>query len=43
PTQTLPALASFPAADFHPITNGGPSTGRGSPFADRVIGDLVAF
>jgi subtilase family serine protease len=42
-TQTLPALASFPASDFHVIPNGGLGTGRGSPYADRVIADLVAI
>jgi hypothetical protein len=40
-SQTLPALASLPAADFHTILNGGAAAGRGSPFADRVIRDLV--
>ncbi|MDB5330615.1 MAG: pcp 3 [Phycisphaerales bacterium] len=42
-SQTLPGLASLPDSDFHPITGGGASTGRGSPFADRVIGGLVAL
>ena len=41
-TQTLPALTSFPDDDFHPIIDAGPPTGRGSPFADRLIDDLVA-
>jgi subtilase family serine protease len=40
-TGTLPALATLPPSDFHIITNGGVNMGRGSPFADRVIADLV--
>jgi len=43
-TQTLPALSTLlPDSDFHVITNGGTATGRGSPFADRVIPDLVGL
>lgn len=52
PTQTLPALYAFAAADFHDIVSGSngfkaaagydPATGRGSPFANRVVKDLVA-
>lgn len=52
PTQTLPALYAFAAADFHDILSGSNgyqaaagydlATGRGSPFANRVVKDLVA-
>ena len=42
-TQTLPALATFPEDDFHTITDATSATGRGSPFADRLIADLVGL
>jgi subtilase family serine protease len=43
-TQTIPALSTLlPDSDFHVVTNGGASTGRGSPFADKVIPGLVAL
>ena len=39
---TLPALASLPSADFHPvITNGGANMGRGSPNVASLVADLV--
>ena len=41
--QVRPALSSLPDSDFHPITGGGASAGRGSPFSDRLIQDLVAL
>jgi len=51
PTQTLPMLYSFASSDFHDITTGnngfaaGPGydlvTGRGTPFADLVVKDLI--
>jgi len=40
-TQTLAALQSISSTDFHAVTNGGTAAGRGSPFADQVITDLV--
>jgi hypothetical protein len=50
PTQTLPALYQLPNNDYHDITTGnngypaGPGydlvTGRGTPIASRVVGDL---
>ena len=50
-TDTLPKLYALPAADFHDITSGNNGfqagagydlvTGRGTPFADKVINDLV--
>jgi subtilase family serine protease len=54
PSQTLPALYGFSASDFHDITSGankvgsaGPGfdlvTGLGTPHADLVVADLVAF
>ena len=53
PTQTLPALYSIPASDYHDITVGNnffnalPGydliTGRGSPIASKLIPDLVDF
>jgi hypothetical protein len=53
PTQTLQALYSLPAADFHDITAGynGFSaqagydyvTGRGSPIANLLVPDLVSY
>lgn len=53
PTQTINAIYSLPAADFHDIVtgnNGFPArpgydyvTGLGTPFADRVIRDLAAM
>ena len=53
PMQTLQALYSLPASDFHDITSGynGYSagagydlvTGRGSPIANRLIPDLVSY
>jgi hypothetical protein len=52
PTQTLAALYSLPAGDFHDITKGnngfaaGPGydlvTGRGSPIANLLVPDLIA-
>ena len=53
-TQTIPALYAAPASHFHDITTGGTSrttaatgydlaTGRGSPLADQLVNDLVAF
>ena len=41
PSQAVPALNSLPASDFHVITGATSAQGRGSPFADRVIADLV--
>ena len=53
PTQTLQALYSLPASDFHDITSGynglsaGPGydevTGRGSPIANLLIPDLIGY
>ena len=53
PTQTLRALYSLPASDFHDITTGynglfaGPGydelTGRGTPIANLLIPDMVAY
>jgi hypothetical protein len=53
PTQTLPALYQLPASDFHDIVTGdnrtpaGPGydtvTGRGSPIANLLVPDLVAY
>ena len=53
PTQTLPALYSIPASDYHDITvgnnfyNAGPGydlvTGRGSPIANKLIPDLADY
>jgi hypothetical protein len=53
PEQTLQALYSLPASDFHDITSGynglsaGPGydmvTGRGSPVANTLIPDLVSY
>jgi subtilase family serine protease len=40
-TQTLPSLAALPDEDFHTITDATPATGRGSPFADRIIAGLL--
>jgi hypothetical protein len=50
-TDTLPALYTLPAADFHDITNGDNgyptaigydlSTGLGTPVADKLVEDLV--
>jgi hypothetical protein len=51
PGQTLPLIYSLPASAFHDITGGGNrvaqagpgydlATGRGSPFADRVVSAL---
>ncbi len=53
-TETLPALYSLPAGDFHDITVGsnggfkaGPGydevTGLGTPRADRLVPDLLAY
>ncbi len=52
-SQTLPALYSLPAADFHDIVNGnngdpaGPgydlATGLGTPVANRLVPDLVSY
>jgi len=39
--DTMPALQSAPDADFHAILDSAPATGRGSPFADKLIADLV--
>jgi pantothenate kinase type III len=53
PTQTLPALYSLPAADFHDITTGyngyytAPGydevTGLGTPVANLLVPDLAAY
>lgn len=53
PTQTLPLIYALPATDFHDITVGSnglqaaigydPTTGRGSPIANNVIRDMVAW
>jgi hypothetical protein len=53
PQQTLEALYSLPASDFHDITTGyngfnaGPGydfvTGRGTPIANTLIPDLVSY
>jgi subtilase family serine protease len=40
-TQTLPSLAALPNDDFHTIADATSATGRGSPFANRVIADLL--
>ena len=40
-TPCLAPLAPF-RDDFHVITDAGSNFGRGSPFADRVIWDLIA-
>ena len=40
-TQTLASLGVFSDDDFHDIADANPATGRGSPFADRVIADLL--
>jgi hypothetical protein len=50
-SQLLPAIYNMPASNFHDITTGGSPnaagpgfdlvTGRGSPYADRVVADLV--
>jgi hypothetical protein len=52
-SQTLPALYSLPAADFHDITSGGNGdfagpgydlvTGLGTPLANRVVPDLAGY
>ncbi len=53
-TQTLPAIYQMPQSDFHDITTGsngaysaGPGydlvTGRGTPIANLVVGQLVQF
>jgi hypothetical protein len=52
-TQTLPALYSLPAADFHDIVNGnngypaGPgfdlTSGRGTPIANLLVPDLASY
>jgi hypothetical protein len=52
PSQSVPAIYQIPTSDFHDIatgSNGYPAhpgydyvTGRGTPFANRVIADLVA-
>ena len=51
PTQLLPAIYQLPSTDFHDVktgSNGLPAgagydlaTGRGSPYADRIVRDLV--
>lgn len=41
-TEARPALQALPGSDFHVVTGGGATIGRGSPFSDRVIPDLVA-
>jgi hypothetical protein len=52
PSQTLPMLYSLPSSDFHDITTSGNAsasagpgydqvTGRGSPYADRVVAALA--
>ena len=53
PTQTVQAIYSLPATDFHDVTTGyngffaGPGydfvTGRGSPVANLLIPDMVAY
>ncbi len=54
PTETLPALYSLPASDFHDITQGsnggfraGPGydevTGLGTPVANQLVPDLLAY
>jgi subtilase family serine protease len=54
PSQTLPAIYQFSASDFHDITSGSNRagragsgydqvTGRGSPVANLVIRDFVAY
>ena len=53
PTQTLQALYSLPASDFHDITSGyngfnaGPGydevTGLGSPIANLLVPDLASY
>jgi subtilase family serine protease len=53
PSQTLQAIYSLPAGDFHDITSGSngysakpgydPVTGRGSPVANLVVSGLVAY
>jgi subtilase family serine protease len=53
PSQTLPAIYALPARDFHDVTGGfngyvatpgyDLSTGRGSPVANLLVVDLVAF
>jgi hypothetical protein len=42
-TQVRPALQSLPSSDFHVVTGGGATVGRGSPFSDRLIRDFVAL
>ncbi len=51
PSQTVPAIYKLPSSDFHDVTSGSTgyaakagydlTTGRGSPYADRVIAGLV--
>ena len=54
PSQTLPALYSLPAGDFHDITSGGNGTynagpgydfvtGLGTPEANLVVSDLASY
>ena len=42
-SQTQPALRTLADADFHLVTGATAATGRGSPFADRLIQDLVTI
>jgi hypothetical protein len=42
-TQVRPALQTLPNSDFHPVPGGGATIGRGSPFSDRLIHDLVSL
>jgi subtilase family serine protease len=42
-TQTLPALTALSPGDFHLISGANSATGYGSPFADRLIIDLVSL
>ncbi len=39
--DTLPAISNLSASDFHTITDGGAATGRGSPFSDKLIAELI--
>jgi hypothetical protein len=50
PTQTLPAIYRLPSGDFHDVSSGGALrarpgydlvSGRGSPVANLLVGDLV--
>lgn len=41
--QVRPALQTLPGSDFHSISGGETASGRGSPFSDQLIHDLVAL